>query len=413
MINGKIPKLPETIIDFSAGQTTLTGYASNFTIPATLEVLLLTFSRISGPMLNITNSSLTTILMSYNFMRGPLSSLPKSLVTLDLYVNSLSGPIENLPANLTYLDLGSNDFRGSLPAYGNLEHIGLSQNHFYGQLPKFSPFIKYLDVGYNLLNGTVPTLPESLESIILTNNSFKGVFPSFPTNLTTIKISSNQFTSFETPLMNVYLLDASNNTLSGNITFGNQYKIAYFYVQNNFISNISILDRSCLQACDYSNNPLKHLPVISSRCIKDNLYYPNGYFIANTTIRTQLTHTHSTTDVNRRTTISPLVYTSSLSNQLRTRIKLPSTTESMFIYTTASNAYSIQLQSTMSSHSIPVEYISYAIILFTLNITISSIGRLFISFIFLVVLLYKLYKRHKNKHRKHTPLQRLTLSDDN
>ena len=416
-LSGNVPYLRESLREFSCRECGFTSYFSNFTIPSSLRLLDLARNQLSGPMLNFTNTSLTTLELSDNDLTGSISGLPESLLVLNLQGNRLSGQIGVLPPNLTTLLLRDNLLYGSFPDYGRMTTIDLSNNHYTGSLPEFTPIIQNFDVTNNLLNGTVPPFPQSLRSLDLSNNSFSGAVPTLPSNPTflNVRIDNNQFTSFETSLMNVTYLHAFNNNISGSIIIGNM-PVRRLYVQNNFITNLVILNQADLLGCDYSNNPLKHLPVISNKCTRNNLYYPDGYSLANISTTTELNYSTSSTDLNKMTTMwSTKTHSSSVSvliNQLKTRARQQLTTEFNSFQITATNTILHIETLVITTQSIPIEYVSYNVPLFTLKITLWTILRCLPSFVTLLVILCKLYKRQKKKHHKHTQIQQLTLSND-
>ncbi|CAN1134321.1 Probably inactive leucine-rich repeat receptor-like protein kinase IMK2 [Linum perenne] len=92
---------------------------------------------------------------------GSLSSLRK----LDFSSNAINGTIpSSFPNlhNLTVLNLKSNNLHGSIPPaimnISTLSQLDLSQNNFTGEIPASLSRLSYLNVSYNDLSGTVPSV---------------------------------------------------------------------------------------------------------------------------------------------------------------------------------------------------------------------------------------------------------------
>ncbi|GLT79556.1 hypothetical protein SLA2020_510390 [Shorea laevis] len=184
-------------------------------------------------------SQLTFLDFYFNNLGG---QIPPSLANLtqlsklSLSENHFSGPIPFL-ANLTQLidlDLSNNQFSGPIPFLANLTQLidlHLSNNQFSGPIPfhasRFSK-LTWLDLSYNLLNGTLPpwifTLP-LLEFLRLNHNQLEGQINQFQQN------------SLEE-------LNLSNNRLQGSIlnSIANLVNLIYLDLSSNHFSDLVMLD---------------------------------------------------------------------------------------------------------------------------------------------------------------------------
>eukprot|EP00834_Sanchytrium_tribonematis_P005304 NODE_312_length_10013_cov_0.697801.p3 type:complete len:538 gc:universal NODE_312_length_10013_cov_0.697801:2530-4143(+) len=107
----------------------------------------------------------------------------------------------NLPSQLQYIDLEGNSIIGNLPTTG------------------YPPTLNQFKVPYNKFNGTIPSFPDSVDSLYLGNNQFTG-FNALPSNLTYLSVISNQISgSFPLNLPNsLQYLELDSNKYDGNIT---------------------------------------------------------------------------------------------------------------------------------------------------------------------------------------------------
>lgn len=144
---------------------------------------------------------------------------------------------------------------GSIPnEIGNLPHLEtlvLAENRLTGTVPNFASYkLKTLDLGYNLLSGTLsPTFGKTnpqLAELDLASNNIKGTLPTsfeMSDNILTISLSDNAFSGTiheylgNTPSINYLYLDG--NSLMGTIpsTFsGKSSSMQELWLQNNLLT---------------------------------------------------------------------------------------------------------------------------------------------------------------------------------
>eukprot|EP01129_Flabellula_baltica_P010402 TRINITY_DN438_c0_g1_i3.p1 TRINITY_DN438_c0_g1~~TRINITY_DN438_c0_g1_i3.p1 ORF type:complete len:382 (+),score=72.71 TRINITY_DN438_c0_g1_i3:29-1174(+) len=155
-----------------------------------LQVLDLSHNSIRGdipyPFTDITNLMFLDI--SGNQISGNFHHLVtrtgafSKLKYLDIEGNRLTGPINflSLLPSLESANLNGNEFTGGIPKgiskiSRTLFSLKLNSNHLSGSIPEEigqMDMLRDLDLGNNYIRGYIPSLPSSLETIILTNNDF-------------------------------------------------------------------------------------------------------------------------------------------------------------------------------------------------------------------------------------------------
>ncbi|KAK7390364.1 hypothetical protein VNO78_25669 [Psophocarpus tetragonolobus] len=212
--------------------------------------------------------------------------LPKDIGTilpdikyLNLSMNNFEG---NLPTSigkmqeLEWLDLSNNHFSGELPKQLgttciDLQHLILSNNLFHGNIPKFfhMAFLQSLFVNNNKLNCTLKelldNLNEGLRILDISNNSISGEISGCSivkfSSMAALLMAKNQLKG-EIPseflnLISLFMLNLSQNKLSGSITNINLSTLVYLYLQNNSFSGpipLTIFEGSRLVTLDLRDN---------------------------------------------------------------------------------------------------------------------------------------------------------------
>ncbi|CAN6335733.1 unnamed protein product [Urochloa humidicola] len=162
-----------------------------------------------------TCNSLSLLSLASNKLEGPLpgaiSNLEK-LVVLKLQNNYLNGFIPNtFSASLSILNLSQNSFYGGIPSeifkLPKLSNLYLQSNKLNGAIPitiSLSKSLIELNLGDNALDGTIPTMPNtvSISLLNLSHNLLSGPIPSSIDSLGGLEI-----------------LDLSHNNLSGEVPY--------------------------------------------------------------------------------------------------------------------------------------------------------------------------------------------------
>jgi hypothetical protein len=176
---------------------------------------------------------LSLLNLASNQLQGPLpdgiSSL-EELVVLKLQNNSLNGHIPNtFSASLSTLNLSQNSFTGQIPSrvfeLQKLSTLDLHGNNISGGIPisiSSSTSLIELNLGYNALTGTIPTMATTLStSLNLSHNYLSG---SIPSNLGS--------------LIELEILDLSYNNLSGEVpsSLGSMQSLTQLVLSYNHLS---------------------------------------------------------------------------------------------------------------------------------------------------------------------------------
>ncbi|XP_075633175.1 receptor-like protein 7 [Castanea sativa] len=201
--------------------------------------------------------------LSYNNFNGLLPSsifdLP-NLSVLDLERNQLVGPLPNHVSGLNLLidlSLRSNFLNGTLPSWlfslTSLMKLTLHQNQFIGEIGefKYNNSLDYLDLSYNMIQGSIPSSISrlvNLTTLVLSSNNLQGSVPS--------SISR---------LVNLNYLDLSSNNLSimldlelfSNLNvFNFSYNNLFVSINNNLTFTMPNLTELYLSSCNISEFPI-------------------------------------------------------------------------------------------------------------------------------------------------------------
>ncbi|KAK7307502.1 hypothetical protein VNO77_40630 [Canavalia gladiata] len=225
------------------------------------------------------------------------------LETLDISNNYFSGLIPDSLSKLTRLrrlSLSSNSFSGEIPSslcsLSNLQELYLDNNNLIGTVPQsFNNLVnlKRLELQSNKLSGHVPDLVSlrNLYYLDLSHNSFAGALPpSLPASLLQISIRNSNLSGALTSesfknLMNLQVVDFSNNQLSGSVplVLFELPSLQQLTLSFNQFSSIEVHSKgtgsqSGLIAVDLSNNKLGGvlpsfmtlMPKLSSLSLENN-----------------------------------------------------------------------------------------------------------------------------------------------
>ncbi|KAJ6314009.1 hypothetical protein OIU78_017627 [Salix suchowensis] len=131
--------------------------------------------------LNLSGHNLSGLVNSINFLNLPylerLNLVNCNLGEIPSFVEKLGGLVE--------LDLSNNKIHGNVPKWvwllESLVYLNLSNNFLKGfEVPPSTPFLSslsFLDLGCNLIEGSIPTLPISISFLSLAKNKLTGEIP--------------------------------------------------------------------------------------------------------------------------------------------------------------------------------------------------------------------------------------------
>ncbi|KAG8069783.1 hypothetical protein GUJ93_ZPchr0006g44777 [Zizania palustris] len=213
-----------TVTDISLASRSLQGHISP-SLGNLTELLRLNLSHnmLSGalPQELVSSSSIITIDVSFNRLKGDLNELPSSTAARPLQV----------------LNISSNLFTGEFPsstwvAMKNLVALNASNNSFTGRIPTNfcanSPYFAVLELSYNKFSGSISTGLGSCSRLRVFkagHNNLNGTLPDELFNATSIECLSFSNNDLEgrfdgTPvvkLSNLVVLDLGGNRFSGMI----------------------------------------------------------------------------------------------------------------------------------------------------------------------------------------------------
>ncbi|KAM3306304.1 receptor-like protein Cf-9 [Capsicum chacoense] len=280
-----IVSFPITRWNSSASLKVLSLYAVNFTeVPEPMSNFL-------GPirLLNKNWTQLEQLQLSSNFLTGSIPSNVsgfQSLWSLMLSSNNWTGTIPSwitsLPS-LKYLDLSNNNFNGQIEEFkskelmlSNLSGLGtlnLSYNSFSWTnenqaKSNLLESLHDLDLRSNLLQGSLPIPPSSVENYFISHNRLSEHIPSAICNLeflTILDLASNSLKGAIPPcfgnMSTIEVLDLRHNNLSGtiqtNFSVGNPLRS--FNLRGNKLEGKiprTLINCKRLEVLDLGNNEL-------------------------------------------------------------------------------------------------------------------------------------------------------------
>ncbi|XP_072973889.1 probable inactive receptor kinase At5g10020 [Typha angustifolia] len=221
-------------------------------------------NQFTGSVYPINSTTLKSLNLSSNDLKGSLPSSIGRCVSIDLSANLLSGDLSIMVAwedTLEMIDLSSNLLSGNYPneasQFQNLMSIKIRNNSLSGSLSSVLgnyPKLSILDLSLNKLTG--PVLPSlfgslTLTSLNLSGNSFNGTIPLQSSHLTESLVLPS-YTHLES-------LDMSSNSLSGPLPpeIGSMQRLKLLNLGTNDLSGeipSEISKLGGLEFLDLSNN---------------------------------------------------------------------------------------------------------------------------------------------------------------
>ncbi|TYH21371.1 hypothetical protein ES288_A04G038600v1 [Gossypium darwinii] len=178
---------------------------------------LSTFGIVQNTSLSCTSYSLRELSLAYNQLKGnsvlnEITKLP-SLSVLDLGYNLLNGTIKESIGQLPNLKV----FRLAGNAFDN---VVISEAHFSNLTENFGSYwfwnsfdsLVYLNTSFNQINGTLPNEILDRRHLDLSSNHFSGPLPVALYSLWSLNLSKNKFTG-----SSLYVLDLSYNLFSSEV----------------------------------------------------------------------------------------------------------------------------------------------------------------------------------------------------
>ena len=203
-----------------------------YNLPSLVE-LDLSHNKFIGHIGEFQFDSLEKIDLSMNELHGSIPTSIFELVNLSslkLFSNNLSGVLETSKfeklINLTYLDLSNNMLLLTMSVHSNsmlpnIQILDLSHNNISGILSwnVGKDTLRYLNLSYNLISGFEMLPWPSMEILDLHSNLLQGPLPTPPNSNIFFSISHNKLSGEITPLIckasSMSVLDLSSNNFGG------------------------------------------------------------------------------------------------------------------------------------------------------------------------------------------------------
>ncbi|XP_074352307.1 receptor-like protein 6 [Apium graveolens] len=228
---------------------------------------------------------LKTLILSYNSLSVRITST--TTLTPNLRRLGLSScKVMNFPnflryiENLEYLDLSNNQIDGEIPQWigsllkGSFSSLNLSHNSLTGGIEHFPlDTLRYLDLHFNMLNGSLPASicnSSSLNLLNLSHNNLSGVLPICPENIE----------------YSLSVLDLRMNSITGNLpsTLSNFRKLRSLNLYGNKLKGtiplsfaefpyLEVLDLGSNQIHDTFPQCLESLPSLQVLVLKSNKFH--------------------------------------------------------------------------------------------------------------------------------------------
>ena len=253
-----------------------------YTLPSLVE-LDLSHNKFTGHIGRFQFDSLENIDLSVNELHG---SIPTSifelvnLLSLKLFSNNLSGVLETSKfeklINLTYLDLSNNMLSLTVSVHSNsmlpnIQTLDLSHNNISGMfswnLGKDTLF--YMNLSYNSISGFEMLPWSSMSTLDLHSNLLQGPLPTPPNSTFFFSVSHNKLSGEISPLICkasfMGVLDLSHNNFGGMLPhcLGNFSKdISVLNLRRNQFHGIipqTFLKGNSFRTLDFNSNQLEGL----------------------------------------------------------------------------------------------------------------------------------------------------------
>eukprot|EP00834_Sanchytrium_tribonematis_P005904 NODE_392_length_8143_cov_0.403282.p2 type:complete len:475 gc:universal NODE_392_length_8143_cov_0.403282:5511-6935(+) len=226
-------------------------------LPDSLTFIDFMGNKLYGPLPTVYPSSLVQFRANSNYLTGPLPRFPDWIQSMTLSSNLLHGDIDHLPNSLTFFSANGCNFNGSIVSLPpNITFLSVSYSKLSGNIKTMPSKIITYDVGFNLMGRDInvnQNWPISLTEVYIGDNYFYGIFPIQLMSARHLSISNNRLTGCFNQTLPCLSCLLDRNQFKGPITFSQPGDI---YLQNNSITNVTILDASYLNDCILDHNPM-------------------------------------------------------------------------------------------------------------------------------------------------------------